>query len=113
MRPATLSVFIISAGLTAAGPAAACEPGSILTVSGTINGVSQFDDGWELQTEILGIKDCDIWYVRGPGRLPEACGKDREFTATGNVDLGGFNDFLAAMAGKNVMGLAVSKIACR
>lgn len=113
MRPTTVSIWIVTAAMAAAMPARACEPGSILTVDGVITAVSQYEDDWELQAEILGIKDCDIWHVRGPGRLPKNCAPDHAFTATGKVDLGGFNDFLAAMAGRNVMGLAVSKIACR
>lgn len=114
MRPGAVPICVLGAVLAAAAlPARACEPGSTLTVNGTITAVSQYDDSWELQTEIFGIKDCDIWHVRGPGRLPDDCGADHEFTANGTVDLGGFNDFLAAMAGKNVMGLAVTKIECR
>lgn len=114
MRPGAFILFGVSAALllVAAGAALACDPGSTLTVTGTITGVSQFEDEWELEVDIVRIKNCNIWHVRGPGRVPADCAADREFTATGKVDIGGFSDFLAAMAGKNVMGLAASKIEC-
>lgn len=113
MRPVGLFLAGVAAALVSGTAAArACEPGSTLTVSGTITGVHQFEDEWELQVEILHIKECNIWHVRGPGRVPADCTEDRAFTATGQVDVGGFSDFLVAMSGKNVMGLAADKIEC-